>query len=500
MDNEIKEITEDLEDAMAKTATEPAEIEEPSNQEEETPIVKPDYSGEITEIIRSNASPKIMREKLDDYHENDIAEVLTLLSVAERQKLYRVLGINTLSAILEYAEEEDVAAYLNEMDIRKAASVVSHMEPDVAVDVLREIEKVKRGILIELMDAESRKDIALLASFDEDEIGSRMTTNFISIHEGLSVKEAMTELVRQAPQNDNISTIFVLDETDTFVGAISLKELIIARHGDDLESLVMTSYPYVYGHESIDACIEQLKDYSEDLIPVLDNQNRMLGVITSQNVVEVVDEAMGEDYARLAGLTAEEDLNEPFKDSIRKRLPWLLILLALSLVVSTVIGSFEKVVVGLPIVMFFQSMILNMSGNVGTQSLGVTIRVLMDENLTGKQKVQHVLKEFRVGFSNGLILGAISVIIVAVYIILTRGDVYTVKDAFSISGCVGLSLVTAMIFSSLIGSLAPMFFKWIHIDPAVASGPFITTLNDLVGVVTYYSMAYLLLFRVLHMA
>jgi len=498
MDNEIKDISEDLEDAMAKTAAAAEVSEEPETQEEETPIAKPDYSGEIVEIIRSNASPKVMRERLDDYHENDIAEVLALLTTPERQKLYRVLGIGTLSAILEYAEEEDVAAYLNEMDIRKAASVVSHMEPDIAVDVLREIEKVKRGILIELMDAESRKDIALLASFDEDEIGSRMTTNFITLHEGLSVKEAMTELVRQAPQNDNISTLFVLDEADIFVGALSLKELIIARHGDDLESLIMTSYPYVYGHESIDACIERLKDYSEDLIPVLDNSNRMLGVITSQNVVEVVDEALGEDYARLAGLTAEEDLNEPFKDSLRKRLPWLLILLALSMLVSTVIGSFERVVVGLPIVMFFQSLILNMSGNVGTQSLGVTIRVLMDENLTGKQKLHHIFKEFRVGFANGLILGAISVVIVGLYIAVGKGRTYA--DAFAISGCVGLSLVTAMIFSSLIGSLAPMFFKKIHVDPAVASGPFITTLNDLVGVITYYSMAWILLIKMLHMA
>jgi len=498
MDNEIKDINEDLEDAMAKAAPVSETSEEPETQEEEAPIVKPDYSGEIVEIIRSNASPKVMRERLDDYHENDIAEVLASLTTTERQKLYRVLGINTLSAILEYAEEEDVAAYLNEMDIRKAASVISHMEPDIAVDVLREIEKVKRGILIELMDAESRKDIALLASFDEDEIGSRMTTNYITLHEGLSVKGAMTELVRQAPQNDNISTLFVLDESDVFVGAISLKELIIARYGDDLESLIMTSYPYVYGHEAIDACIERLKDYSEDLIPVLDNSNRMLGVITSQNVVEVVDEALGEDYARLAGLTAEEDLNEPFKDSLRKRLPWLLILLGLSMLVSTVIGSFEQVVVGLPIVMFFQSLILNMSGNVGTQSLGVTIRVLMDENLTGKQKLHHIFKEFRVGFANGLILGLISVVIVGLYIAVGKGRTYA--DAFAISGCVGLSLVTAMIFSSLIGSLAPMFFKKIHVDPAVASGPFITTLNDLVGVITYYSMAWILLIKMLHMA
>ncbi|MCQ2401799.1 MAG: magnesium transporter [Lachnospiraceae bacterium] len=486
-----------MENEEIRDLSEELESKEPDNTIEEEVQAKPDYSGEIKEVIRSNASPKALREKLDDYHDNDIAVVVGELTTAERQKLYRVLDIGTLSAILEYAEEDEVAEYLNEMDIRKAAAVISHMEPDVAVDVLREIEKIKRGILIELMDEESRKDIRLLASFDEDEIGSRMTTNYISIHEGLSVKEAMGELIRQAPENDNISTLFVLDGNDTFVGALDLKELIIARQGDRLEDLIMTSYPYVYGHESIDSCIENLKDYSEDLIPVLDNQNTMLGVITSQSIVDVVDEAMGEDYARLAGLTAEEELNEPLKDSLRKRLPWLLVLLGFSMVVSTVIGSFEKVISALTIVMFFQSLILNMSGNAGTQSLAVTIRVLMDENLTGKQKADHVLKEIRVGSANGFLLGAISVIFIGLYIVIIKGR--TPADAFAISGCVGLALFVAMIISSCTGSLVPMVFKKMKVDPAVASGPFITTLNDLVGVITYYGLAWLLLIKVLHL-
>lgn len=488
MDNEILELDPELKLSESQD----------TKEEEEAPVVKPDYSGEIIEIIRSNISPKVLRERLDDYHDNDIAEVLALLTVQERQKLYRVLAISTLSSVLEYSEEEDVASYLNEMDIRKAVAVISHMEPDVAVDVLRAIEKVKRGILIELMDAESRKDIALLASFDEDEIGSRMTTNFISIHEGLSVKEAMGELIRQAPENDNISTLFVLDETETFVGAIDLKELIIARQGHDLSDLVMTSYPYVYGHEEIDACIEKLKDYSEDLIPVLDNQNLLLGVITSQSVVEVVDEALGEDYARLAGLTAEEELNEPVKDSLRKRLPWLMILLGLGIIVSTVIGTYEKVIAELPIVMFFQALILGMSGNAGSQSLAVTIRLLMDENLTGRQKVSFIWKELRVGCLNGFLLGMISVLFIGLYLLLLKGQ--TPLQAFAISGCVGISLLVAMTISGCMGSVIPMFFKKIGVDPAVASGPLITTLNDLIAVVTYYTLAWVLLINMMHLA
>lgn len=204
----------------------------------------------------------------------------------------------------------------------------------------------------------------------------------------LSVKDAMNELIRQAEENDNISTLFVVDDTDCSYGAIALKDLITARSYVPLESLIATSFPYVYATETIDACIEQLKDYSEDLIPVLDNQNKMLGVITAQSLIDVADEEMGEDYAMLAGLTAEEDLNEPLKQSMKKRLPWLFALLLLGLLVSAVVGAFEKVVAQLTLIMAFQSLILDMSGNVDTQSLAVTICVLMDENLTFRNKLK----------------------------------------------------------------------------------------------------------------
>lgn len=459
---------------------------------------KPDYTAEITEIIKSNASPKFMRDSLSDYHENDIAEVLSTLTPLERTKLYRVLDLDTLSEVFEYTEEEDAGKYLDEMDLKRAAAVISHMDADTAVDILREIDRDKRVIIIDLMDTDARQDVALIASYDEDEIGSRMTTNFISIRENLSIKEAMSELVDQAAKNDNISMIFVTDEYGTFYGAINLKDLIIARRNDSLDNLIITSFPYVYGHETIDDCIEALKDYSEDSIPVLDNSNRLLGVITSQNIIEVVDDEMGEDYAKLAGLNAEEDLSEPLKDSLRKRLPWLFVLLGLALFVSSVVGAFESVVSQLTLIMAFQSLILGMSGNVGTQSLAVTIRVLMDESLTFKNKVELVIKEMKVGLSNGLILGTVSFAFIGLYIHFFKGKDFLFS--YSVSGCIGLSLAVAMLFSSAVGTLVPLFFKKINIDPAVASGPLISTISDLVAVVTYYGMSWILLLNVLHLA
>lgn len=289
-----------------------------------------------------------------------------------------------------------------------------------------------------------------------------------------------------------------MTESQKFYGAIDLKDLIIARQDKSLEDLVATSYPYVYAEEDIDDCIEELKAYSEDSIPVLDNDNRLLGVITSSNIIDLVDDEMGEDYAMLAGLTAEEDLKEPLKESMKKRMPWLIVLLGLGMVVSSVVGVFENVVTQLPIIMAFQSLILDMAGNVGTQSLAVTIRVLMDESLTGKQKLELVFKEMRIGLCNGALLGILSFALIGLYIYFFKGK--TLVFAYAVSGCIGVALLLAMLISSAVGTCIPLFFKKVGVDPAVASGPLITTVNDLVAVVTYYGLGWVFLIGVLHLA
>lgn len=452
----------------------------------ENKIQVQDHSQEILSVIRSNASPGILRNKLEDYHENDLADIFPELTLAERRKICRILDTNMLSDIFEH------------IDQKQAASILSAMETDSVVDVLKMTPKEKRALLTELLDDDAKKDIAVIAAFDEDEIGSWMTTNCIVIRENLTVKQAMSSLVEQAAKNDNISTIFMVTEDQTFYGAMDLKDLIIARQDSALEDLIVTSYPYVYGHELIDDCIEKLKDYSEDSIPVLNNNNKLLGVITSQSIVDLVDDEMGEDYAKFAGLTAEEDLKEPLKESLKKRLPWLLVLLALGMVVSSVVGLFEQVVSQLTLIMCFQSLILDMAGNVGTQSLAVTIRVLMDESLTGKQKLELIWKEMRIAFSNGLILGILSFAAIGLYIVIAKGKPFAF--AYAVSGCIGAALLLAMVISGAVGTCIPLFFKKINVDPAVASGPLITTVNDLVAVISYYGLSWILLINIMHLA
>ncbi len=454
---------------------------------------EPDYIQELVDLVRSGEHREKLAEELTNYHDNDISNALDRLNGEERKVLYHILGDERVSEIFAYLD--DPGKYLGELELEHAADIIENMDADDAVDVLEEVDEEIRKQLIELIDEESKEDIQLICSYEEDEIGSKMTTNFIEIGRSLTIKQAMRSLIAQAEENDNISTLFVEDDDGTFYGAVDLKDLIVARTYMDLESLITQSFPYVRDHETISECIERLKDYAEDSIPVLNDKNELIGVITAQDIVEVVDDELGDDYAKLAGMTEEAELEESLGESIKKRLPWLVVLLGLSMCVSTVTSLFEGVIAQLAIIVSFQSVILGMSGNVGTQSLAVTIRLLMDENLETRQKIGMIFREMRIGFSNGLILGILSFVLIGGYLCLLKGK--SPQYAFAISLCAGIALLIAMTISSIVGTSVPMFFNRIHVDPAVASGPLITTVNDLIGVVTYYGVAWFLLIHLL---
>ena len=431
-------------------------------------LKEPTYVEELLTLFRSNLGKEELLEKISDYHESDIADAMEQMTPEERKKLYPLLGEEYIAEILSYTE--DAAEYLQEINLENAARVISEMDSDDAVDVLENLDADTKTRIVDLLDDDAEKDVKLILSYEDDEIGSKMTTNFIVIGKNLNIRQATHELIRQAGENDNISTIYVVDENEQYYGAIDL-------------------------NEKISECIERLKDYAEDSIPVLSEEGKILGVITAYDIVEAVDEEMGEDYAKLAGLTAEEDLEETTFQSMKKRLPWLIILLFLGMVVSSVVGIFETVVAVIPIVMCFQSLILDMAGNVGTQSLAVTIRVLMDENLNRKDKFGLILKEMRIGFANGLFLGIMAFVFIGLYVCFIKGN--ALSYSFLISGCVGVSLMLAMVISSLVGTTIPLLFHKIKVDPAVASGPLITTVNDLVAVVTYYGLVWLFMIELL---
>lgn len=444
---------------------------------------------EIIDMIRDGSRDEELVTGLRNFHDNDICDLIRLLTRQERERIYHLLGIEKTAQVLAYFREP--GRYFDELTLDTAAAVLSKMEPDDAVDVLEQMEPQKRRKILERLEPEAVQDVRLLLSYRDDQVGSCMTTNYIGISAGLTVRQAMSEVVQQAGVHDNIMTIYVVNQQRHLVGAIDLKDLITAREGDDLNTITVGNYPCLQAQERIQDCMGKIVDYAEDSIPVLSEEGRILGVITAEDLVEIVDREMGEDYVKLAGLSKEEEPEETTGKSVAKRLPWLMVLLFLGMIVSTVVGMFEGLVAVVPIVICFQSLVLDMAGNVGTQSLAVTIRFLMDQKVTGTQKLGLLWRETKIGFINGGLLGGLSLIFLGIYIHFTKG--YDWLGAFAVSGCVGISLLVAMMVSSLFGTLIPMFFHKIHVDPAVASGPLITTVNDLVAVVTYYGLVYFLL-------
>jgi len=459
-------------------------------------LKEPFYVEEIVQIITESKTGEELRKQLKNYHDNDISQSLSRLNKAERLHLFHAIGAEWASEIISYIDNP--STYIEEIGVQNVITVINEMDADDAVDLLECLsEDLKEKIRCKL-NSDVIDSINLISSYEEDEIGSLMTTNFICINNKLSIRQAMHELINQAGEKDNISKIYVVNGKGLFCGAIELKDLIRARENDDLDGIISYSYPYLFANEKIVSSIEKIKDYSEDSLPVLNEKKKIIGILTAQDVIEMVDDEMGDDYAKLAGLSAEEDLNETSSQSMKKRLPWLIILLALGMGVSSVVGVFEGVVAVLPIIICFQSLILDMAGNVGTQSLAVTIRVLMDEEITTKDKLHMVFKELKVGLKNGLVLGLMALVCLGVYIHLFKG--YSIGNAFLISACVGIALFLAIIISSLVGTLVPMAFHKINVDPAVASGPLITTVNDLVAVITYYGLAWVMLIQIMHIA
>lgn len=450
---------------------------------------------EIVALIKSDLANDLISQALKEYHHKDIAESFDRLTDNEREKLYSLLDKQSISDIFSYLENPE--KYIGEMNHAQAADIIELMDADDAVDVLEELPEENRGSIIKLLEKESSEDIKLIAAYHDHTIGSMMTTNYITVPRGYTIKQAMKAVINEAPENDNIYTIFALNEDGTYYGSIDLKSLIIARKEDELETIIKTNYPILYADDSIEDSIQKVREYALSILPVLNNEEKLIGVITSDDVIEAFENQFSDDYAKLAGLSGEEYVTQPTLLSVRKRIPWLIILLFFDILISILISGFERVIVVLPMIVFFQSLILDMAGNVGTQSLGVAIRELTEGKLNKKSAFKLLFKEAKVGLINGLVLSINAFIVVFLFSVITKttivsGVPFSTNLALIASFVISAALLIAMTVSSVVGALIPIFFAKIKVDPAVASGPFITTINDIVAVIVYYGLAFLL--------
>lgn len=446
---------------------------------------------EIIKIIKETTDLKILHDLLYSYHKNDIARSFEYLTEEELEKVYQTFDEQELSEIFTYLD--DVKEYIEDLETETAADLIELMDSDDAKEILDELTEEDRNEILELMDEEVVDDIELISSYDEDVIASYMTNNFIAIKKDYTIKQAMKTVVEEASTNDNFTIIYVVNEDDTLYGTIELKDLIKARATDSLEDIIKKSYPSIVDMTNVSDALILVKDYEIDSIPIVNDKNVLLGVVTTNDLLEVIDDELSDDYAKLAGLTSEEELDESTFKSVKKRIPWLCALLVLGLIISLVMRVFESAIVAVPAIVFFQSMILGMGGNVGTQSLAVTIRAISDEEISKKEVRRLVFKEIRIAFFNGILIGIMSFVVVSAYLMITHTVIdpsigYNIFDIFKTSGVVSISLLISMVISGLIGTLIPIILQKCKIDPAVASGPFITSINDIMAIVVYYGI------------
>ncbi|MBR2533569.1 MAG: magnesium transporter [Erysipelotrichaceae bacterium] len=253
-------------------------------------IEERNYTQEIFDLIRKTRNSKLLAQTLTNYHDNDIADALTYLSPEERKRLYKAIGIEATSRIFAYLDE-DVDKYFAELENESAADILEEMDADDAIDILEGLDQKKADEIISLIEPESKSDIELLKSYKDNQFGSLMTTNYITLEHGIGIKASIEQLIEEAEENDNIETLYI-EKDGQFYGALTLRDLLITKKDEDLEDKIILSYPFVYDKEEVtEAAIDTLADYSEDSIPVLSKETgKIVGVITSADIVELINE------------------------------------------------------------------------------------------------------------------------------------------------------------------------------------------------------------------
>ncbi|ELW0060066.1 magnesium transporter [Staphylococcus pseudintermedius] len=420
------------------------------------------------------------REEFLTLHSYEQSEYFEISDDDVRQKMYRFLSPEEVSEFFENLEidEEDYEALFETMNATYASQVLEQMSYDNAVDILNQLSKKKIASLLMLMNREEAKEIKALLHYDEDTAGGIMTTEYISLTINTPVHEALMRVKDQAPDAETIYVIFVVDEDKKLVGVISLRDLIIAENDAYIEDIMSERVISANVADDQEDVAQTMRDYDFIAMPVVDYQNHLLGIITIDDIVDVMDEEASEDYSRLAGVSDIDSTDDTIFQTALKRLPWLLILTVLGMITASILGSFEETLEKVALLAAFIPIISGMSGNSGTQSLAVSVRNISTGDIKEKSKIKLALRESGSGFLTGITCAvSLSLIIMLLY-----GQPY-------LALIVGTSLTIAMTVGTTIGSVIPLVINRLGIDPAVASGPFITTINDIVSMLIYFGLA-----------
>ncbi len=426
--------------------------------------------------LLNNKKKRPLQQYLEETHGYDLAQAFLSLDQGERNALYAVISNEQLAEIVTYLEPEDATNVLADFDFAKQVDVIDEMEPDDAVDLILELEEDRQQALLQTL--EETDEVRALFLYEEDETGSAMTTRVIKLTPDIDVKKATKKMIKEAPEVETINHLFVVDEDGKYIGIVSLKDLLKSKPPQTVSDLV-EAYPFVYDKDSIMKTVQAINNYDAYEMPVCDESRMLLGMITLDDALDRYEEEAQEDFERLAALPDTVEAH-PFKMAMH-RLPWLVLLLFVSIPVSLITSLFAEVITAIAIIVIFQPLISGSAGNVATQTLAVTLRMYQ----TGERGMtKNLAKEVMTGLLNGLAIGALAFGITYFFSQIT--DQF---EPLTMAIIVSVSLTTTVFFAPVIAILIPSLLKVMKQDPAVASGPLITTLIDITTVFVYFGLS-----------
>jgi magnesium transporter len=408
---------------------------------------------------------------LEELHPSEIAKILELLKDSKRMQLVSVLPVDVASeAISEMDPESHPEKLLESLSNDLVTNIVEELSHDDATDIVSQLSEEKRDEILDRIDEEDAAEIRKLLTYSEDTAGGLMGTEFVTVHYGLNKKDALDEVAHQSEEIENFYAIYVVDDANRLVGTVSLKNLIKAKPQVQIDQLLDDELVYVHVDTDQEEVAKLLSQYNLPGIPVLDANKILLGVVSFDDVIDVLQEETTEDILKIANVSDEEELSGNWKDAMKSRIPWLLVNMGTAFMASSVVYFFQPTIQKFTLLATFMPIIAGMGGNAGTQALAVTIRRISLNTLPDAKVFETISKEVLVGLFNGILFG-LMVAIVAVFN----------NHSPMLGVVVFLAMLGNLVVAGTVGASVPIILEKLGFDPAVASSIFLTAFTDTLG-------------------
>ena len=423
-----------------------------------------------------------LQTMMQEFHYADVADIANELNDEEATYIIKLLDSEKTSDVLTELDEDMREAVLNNLSVKEIADELEELDTDDAADIVGELpEEIVKEVISEIEDREHARDIVDLLRYDEDSAGGLMAKELVQVNENWTVLTCVKEMRAQAENVTRVHSIYVVDDEGKLKGRLSLKDLLTTSTTTHIKEVYIPKVDYVDVNEKAEEVAKIMSKYDLEAIPVVDEIGRLVGRITIDDIVDVIREEADKDYQLAAGISQDVEADDSIWELTRARLPWLILGLFGGLGAAAIMGNFEAMISQHAILFFFTPLIAAMAGNVGVQSSAIIVQGLANDDLKGSIG-NRLVKEMLLALLNGLILA----IILLFFTWFWKGNLST-------AAAISISLVAVIIVAGIIGTFIPLFLDKRGIDPAIATGPFITTSNDIFGILIYFWIAKIIL-------